>query len=254
MKNRKLLAANWKMHLSLTAAQALASETTQLYAREVTSGLRVVLAVPHPYLLAVRHLCKDHPNLAVAAQNLHQEAQGAYTGEVSAEMIASCGAEYVIVGHSERRLLYGETDELLLAKTQRALAAGLHPIYCIGETLTQREAGQTEQVIEHQLHTGVLKLNHAQLEKVVIAYEPVWAIGTGRNATPEQAQDVHADIRAAIATQFGATEAQAISILYGGSVKADNARALFAMPDIDGALVGGASLSSRSFIDIALAL
>ena len=186
----------------------------------------------------------------MSAQNCHQEAHGAYTGEITADMLKSVGCEYVILGHSERRAYFGEDDTLIAAKIQRALAAGLRPIYCCGEKLPSREAGEQEQVVGQQIKEALFGLSAEELSQVVIAYEPVWAIGTGVTASPEQAQDMHAFIRGLLKEQFGAESAGAMSILYGGSVKPANAKELFSQGDVDGGLIGGASLKAEDFLAI----
>ncbi len=246
---RAFLAANWKMHLSLTGAQALASEVIAMYRNEITVPVPVVLCVPSPYLAHVSHLVK--PTLFVGGQNLHESEKGAFTGEVSAEMLKSCGATHVIVGHSERRLLFGESDERLKSKLRRALDSGLRPIYCVGETREERASGTHESVVTRQMHAALEVLRPG--DEVVWAYEPVWAIGTGQNASPADAQAMHAVVRAVLHERLG-DSAERIPLLYGGSLNADNAQALFSMPDVDGGLVGGASLNARSFINILKAL
>jgi triosephosphate isomerase len=247
-------AGNWKMHLKATEAEILLSETIQMIRMEYSGKGEVIYAPPFPYLGLAQHQLKDYPRFWLAAQNLHAEVQGAFTGEVSAPMIASMGAAFCIVGHSERRQYFGESNALLARKLDQCLAHGLRPIYCIGETLAEREADQTFEVNRAQLSGGAFHLGAEDFSKLVLAYEPVWAIGTGRTASPEQAQEVHAYIRGLIAAQYGPEVAKSVSILYGGSVKADNAAALFAQPDIDGGLVGGASLKSREFVQIVKAL
>ena len=209
----------------------------------------VVVAPPFTALHAVAEAARGS-DIEVAAQHLHWEREGAFTGEVSAAMIRDAGAEYVIVGHSERRTLFGETDLTVNRRLLAALGAGLTPIACIGETLEQREANQTLAVLDQQLGAGFDGLTAEQLQDLLIAYEPVWAIGTGRNATPEQAQEAHAHIRSRMRQWFGAGTAERCRILYGGSVKPDNIRSLVAQPDVDGALVGGASLDARAFAEI----
>jgi triosephosphate isomerase (TIM) len=246
--SRLLLVANWKMHLDLTKAQELTSEVAAMlntYANEVA----VVLCVPAPFIQSVWHLAQDHIGLKVGGQNLHEQKQGAFTGEISGEMLKSVGASYVLV-----RQVYGETDELIAQKLTRALEAGLIPIFCIGETLEERESGRTAEVIERQIRAGLFTPTAEAITKIVLAYEPVWAIGTGKTASPEQAQEVHLQIRTLIRARFGDEIADNFTILYGGSVKASNAAELFAQPDIDGGLVGGASLQSREFVAIAEAL
>lgn len=206
----------------------------------------VVVAPPFTALAAAADRARDG-RIAVAAQNLHWEREGPFTGEVSAAMIHEAGAQYVIIGHSERRTLFGETNLTVNKKIGAALAADLWPILCVGETLQQREANQTLVVLDQQLREGLDGLTAGQLDALIVAYEPVWAIGTGHHATPEQAQDAHAHIRSRLRQWFGAEMAERCRILYGGSVKPDNTAALMAQPDVDGALVGGASLDVASF-------
>ncbi|WP_295801811.1 triose-phosphate isomerase [uncultured Microbulbifer sp.] len=240
-----LVAANWKMHGTQAFARQLLADLDKGLASSNCSA-QVLICPPFPYLSLVGEAVGG--NLALGAQNLSEHASGAYTGEVSAEMLLDCGARYVIVGHSERRSLYGESSQLVAEKYAAAKQSGLIPILCVGESLEQREAGKTLDVVAEQL-AAVTELALANpWQDAVIAYEPVWAIGTGKTATPEQAQDVHRFIR----EQLG--EAGAVTqILYGGSVKANNAVELFAQPDIDGALVGGASLKAEEFVSICCA-
>ncbi len=219
-----------------------------------TPATRVVFGVPALQLMQAQELVAGHTNYAIAAQNMHQETSGAYTGEISAGMLSEVGIEYVILGHSERRDYAGEDDDLINLKIQRALEAGLRPIYCCGEKLDIREAGNQELVVGKQVEQALYSLDPEQIEKIVIAYEPVWAIGTGRTASKEQAQDMHAYIRRMIANQFGADVAQNLTILYGGSVKPNNAVELFSQPDVDGGLVGGASLDAENFAAIVNAI
>ncbi len=232
MKRSRLVAGNWKMHGSRASIAALLDELVKAN----PSGCAV--CAPFPYLAQVAERLRG-TRIAWGAQNVSEHAQGAYTGEVSAAMLADLGCRYVIVGHSERRQLYGETDALAAAKFAAVKAAGMTPILCVGETLKERDAGRTEAVVAQQLD-AVLEKN--SFENSVLAYEPVWAIGTGRNATPEQAQAVHAFLRKKLP--------QGTSILYGGSVKPQNAAAIFAMPDVDGGLIGGASLVAGDFLNI----
>jgi triosephosphate isomerase len=244
---KQLIAGNWKMNGSL-------ADSTQLVAAlraGVVAGANatMVLCPPYVYLPAVRDWLQGSA-IALGAQDLaDREGVGAYTGEVSGGMLRDIGCSYVIVGHSERRALYGETDAVVATKFQAAQRAGLVPIVCVGETLEQREAGRTRAVIERQVAAVVAAAGVQAFAAGVIAYEPVWAIGTGRTAAPEQAQEVHAFIRGMIAAR-DATIAAGLSILYGGSVKGGNARSLFAMADIDGGLVGGASLVAKEFLEI----
>ena len=244
---RKLVAGNWKMYGRQTANAALVN-SIRLQINN-GDGVDLWLAPPSVYLTQVAGLLAGS-KLWLCAQNVAWEDDGAYTGEVSAGMLADVGVRAVIVGHSERRSRYGDTDECIAKRFAKAQAAGLVPVLCVGETLEEREAGKTEAVVQGQLAAVVEVNGVSALAKAVLAYEPVWAIGTGRTASPEQAQQVHAVLRAEVAKQ-DATVAQAIRILYGGSVKAANAAALFAMPDIDGTLVGGASLDADEFVAIA---
>lgn len=243
---RKLVAGNWKMQGRLATNASLIAGVTQGVA--TLDGVDVMVAPPAPYLAQVAGLLQE-TNIALAAQAAAAEADGAYTGETSVGMLADLGVRAVLVGHSERRSLFGETDAVVAAKFGRAQAEKLIPILCLGETLAEREAGQTLDVVGRQLQAVVAVHGIAALVQSVVAYEPVWAIGTGRTASPEQAQEVHAALRALVAEQ-NAEVASGLRILYGGSVKAANAVALFAMPDIDGALVGGASLVAEEFVAI----
>ena len=247
MTRKPLIAGNWKMHGSLGGSRAL----VEALRAGVTAGARatMLLCPPFVYLPAVQGWLQGSP-VAIGAQDIADKpGSGAYTGEVSGQMLRDVGCSHVIVGHSERRALYGETDAVVATKFQAAQAAGLVPIACVGETLEQREAGQTRSVVERQVTAIVESAGVQAFAKAVVAYEPVWAIGTGRTATPEQAQEVHAFIRGMIAKR-DATIAAGLSILYGGSVKGANARSLFAMADIDGGLVGGASLVAAEFLEI----
>ncbi len=242
MSRRKLVVGNWKMHGSRAAnAELLAALlASRPYAADV--------AVCAPFVFigdAAATLARS--DIVWGAQDVSAHEQGAFTGEVSAAMLAECGCRYAIVGHSERRALHAESDELVAAKAQAALARGVTPIVCVGETLAERDSGQTEAVVKRQLSVVIHQLAHCAAE-MVVAYEPVWAIGTGRTASPEQAQAVHRVLRAQLHAATGRGEA--MKILYGGSVKADNAAALFAQPDIDGGLIGGASLKAADFIAI----
>ncbi len=242
---KKLIAGNWKMNGGLAANQALLTALLDgLKAQPPVCG--VAVAVPAAYLAQVQSLVAGSA-IALAAQDVSSQESGAFTGEISAGMLRDFGTRYALVGHSERRQYHGETDELVAAKAQRARAAGITPIVCVGETLAEREAGQTEAVVKRQL-AAVIHLNGHCISEIVVAYEPVWAIGTGRTATPAQAQEVHAVLRAQLAA---ATEhAQRIPLLYGGSMNAANAAQLLAENDIDGGLVGGASLKAADFLQI----
>ncbi len=244
---RMFIAGNWKMHTDRVSAVALAESL----ADQSTSLGHVDLAIcpPFVYLDAVARAIAGS-ELAVGAQNMYHEDSGAYTGEVSAAMLLDVGCKYVILGHSERRHLLGETDEMVNRKLLAAHRAGLAPIVCVGELLEQREAGQTLEVIRTQFEGSLAGLSDEQMARTVIAYEPVWAIGTGKVATPDQAQEVHADLRKIIAGRYNEQLAEKVVIQYGGSVKPDNAAELLGRPDIDGALVGGAALKAESFLGI----
>lgn len=252
MKRQKIVAGNWKMNKTLEEANILTSEILGMVSDEVSGGVKVVLCVPFPYLLTTRNLLGNHSRIFVGAQNCSEHASGAYTGEVSAPMLKSMNIPYVILGHSERRQYFGENGSLLAKKTDIALANGLTPIFCCGEPLEVRERNEHEALVRKQVEEALFHLTPEAMQKVVIAYEPVWAIGTGKTATAQQAQDMHAVIRKHIASKFGQDIADGLTILYGGSVNAGNAKELFACPDVDGGLVGGASLKSREFTDIVL--
>ena len=247
MKRTKVIAGNWKMHNDNSAAQQLASQI-KIRTTEI-KNTEIILCPPFTALTVVNDVIKDSP-IALGAQNVYWEKSGAYTGELSAEMIKSTGAEFVIIGHSERRQFFGETDETVNKRTKAALEAGLKAIVCVGESLEQRESGATAAVIEEQITGSLAGLTTEQMDSVIIAYEPVWAIGTGKTASPEQAQEVHAQIRALVEKQFGSNVAASVRIQYGGSVKPDNADSLLSQPDIDGALVGGACLKAELFVPI----
>jgi triosephosphate isomerase (TIM) len=242
---RPLVAGNWKMN----GSRAMAADLAAGVAGEVVHGVDVLLCPPAVYIDTVAAAVRGRAVL-VGAQDCSEHEAGAYTGETAAAMLQDCGCTHVIVGHSERRQFFGDSDDRVAAKARRAHVAGLVPIFCVGETLEERRAGITAEVVERQLAAllGLAEIEHI-LRDLVIAYEPVWAIGTGETATPEQAQSVHATIRARLA-QVAPGSAADLRILYGGSVKADNARALFAMPDIDGGLIGGASLDAAAFLAI----
>ncbi len=247
-KNRKLIiAGNWKMNK--TVAEAL--DLVQGLKRELANikEIDIVVCPPFTVLSEVSRAILDS-NIRLGAQNMSENNFGAFTGEIAAGMLKEFSVRYVILGHSERRQHQKESDELISKKAQAAHAASLKPIVCVGETLADREAGQTEKVVGRQLTGSLAGLPQAQIEETVIAYEPVWAIGTGRNATPEQAQAVHAFIRRTVAEKWGEATAKRVRIQYGGSVKASNARELMSQADVDGALVGGASLEIRGFSDI----
>ncbi len=242
----RLVAGNWKMNGSLAANQALLNAV--IAGARHMSGASCAVCVPFPYLAQASALLAGSP-VALGAQNVSEHASGAYTGETSAAMLAELGCRYVLVGHSERRQIFGETDAQVAAKFVAAQAAGLIPILCLGETLAEREAGQTEAVVARQLDAVTAKAGVKALGRSVLAYEPVWAIGTGRTATPAQAQEVHAFLRGRVASADREV-ADALVIQYGGSVKASNAAALFGLPDVDGGLIGGASLVAEDFLAI----
>ena len=243
---QKLVAGNWKMYGGLKSNLQLLQDV--IAGVTPLRGMSAAVCVPFPYLAQAQSALSGTA-LAWGAQNLSQHTQGAYTGEVSAAMLQDFGCRYVLVGHSERRALYGESDALVAEKFAAALAAGLRPVLCVGETLAQREAGQTVAVVAGQIDAVLQRVGVAAFVGAVVAYEPVWAIGTGRTATSEQAQEVHAAIRAQIA-RADAKIADGLQILYGGSVKPGNAVELFGMPDIDGGLIGGASLVAADFLAI----
>jgi triosephosphate isomerase (TIM) len=246
MNKKQLIAGNWKMNGSLAENDALV--------RALVAGLRdaqcnVAVCVPAPYLAQVQML-RAGSALELGAQDVSQHAQGAYTGEVSAAMLKEFGVRYAIVGHSERRQYHCESDTLVAEKAKTALAAGITPIVCVGETLAEREAGKTEEVVKRQL-AAVIHTNGHCISEIAVAYEPVWAIGTGKTATPEQAQQVHAVLRSQL--KAATSKADRIPLLYGGSMNAANAQSLLSQPDIDGGLVGGASLKAADFLKIAAA-
>jgi len=241
---KPFLCGNWKMNTTRASATALASATAK--AAALAPGAEVGVCPPAPYLEAVIAAARGTP-LVVGGQNMYFEAEGAFTGEVSGPMLKDLGCRYVILGHSERRHVFGESDDLVARKVKAAFACGLQPILCVGELLQEREDGRTEAVVRRHVTSGLEGLSKDQARQVVIAYEPVWAIGTGRTATPDQAQEVHAFIRGLLADLYDKPLAQAVRIQYGGSVKPDNIADLMARPDIDGALVGGASLKADGF-------
>jgi triosephosphate isomerase len=241
----KLVVGNWKMNGGLASNKTLLSDIKAGW--KAAEGRKIAVCVPYPYLAQVNAALEATP-IEWGAQDVSEHEAGAFTGEVSARMLAEFGCRYAIVGHSERRQFYGDTDAVVAAKAVAALAGGLTPVACVGETLAERDAGMTMAVVSRQLD-AVLAAVGANAAKIVVAYEPVWAIGTGRTASPEEAQAVHAMVRARLAESSAAD----VAVLYGGSVKADNAKALFAMADIDGGLIGGASLKAAEFLAIARA-
>ncbi|MDD4143815.1 MAG: triose-phosphate isomerase [Prolixibacteraceae bacterium] len=246
---KKIVAGNWKCNTNVSEGIELAKAVDKLTAKEAANDVVVILGVPFTHLTKVVESV-DVNRIGVAAQNCAAEAKGAFTGEVSAEMVKSTGADYVILGHSERREYYGETSEILNKKLALALANGLTPIYCCGEPLEVREKEQQNVFVKNQLEETIFKLSVEDFKKLIIAYEPIWAIGTGKTATSDQAQEIHAFIRETIANKFGNEIADDVSILYGGSCKPGNAKELFANKDVDGGLIGGASLKADDFLGI----
>jgi triosephosphate isomerase len=244
---KKVIAGNWKMNKDLHQSQKLVSEIINGLGKDTKAD--VIVCPPFTSLSEVDSLLKG-TQIKLGAQNMYYEESGAYTGEVSADMLKSVGCEYVILGHSERRVIFNEPDELINKKIKAALAKGLKPIFCIGELLEQRENGETMQVVSRQVEKGLEGVSPEQMKNIIIAYEPVWAIGTGKTATPQQAQEVHSFIRELVAKKFSASVAENLIIQYGGSVKPDNAGELLSQKDIDGALVGGACLKADSFLGI----
>ncbi len=247
---QKIVAGNWKMNKTLAEAQSLTSEIANMVEDEAPSDVKVVIAPPAPFIYAVQNLIPEMGKIVLSGQNCHQEDAGAFTGEVSAPMLKSLGAQYVILGHSERRQHFSETDEELAKKTDNALKNDLKVIFCCGEPLEIREADTQNEYVTKQLTNSLFHLSAEQFKNIVIAYEPIWAIGTGKTASAQQAQDMHKTIRDHVASKFGKEAADETSILYGGSCKPDNAKELFSQPDVDGGLIGGASLKSRDFTDI----
>lgn len=242
---KKIVAGNWKMNKNLQEGIELAKGLNEALAAD-KPNCDVIICTPFIHLAKVSEII-DHKVIGIGAENCADKASGAYTGEVSAEMVKSTGAEYVILGHSERREYYNETPEILKEKVELALANGLKVIFCIGESLAQREANEQNAVVKAELEGSVFHLSAEQFKNIVIAYEPIWAIGTGKTATAEQAEEIHAYIRSVVAEKYGKEIADETSILYGGSCKASNAPELFAKPDIDGGLIGGASLKVADF-------
>lgn len=244
---KNIVAGNWKMNTTVPEGVKLAQEVNAAL-EGITAKCDVVIGVPFTHLTAVKAVIGD--KLGLSAENCADKVKGAYTGEVSAAMVASTGATYVILGHSERRQYYGETAETLKDKVALALENGLTPIFCIGEVLEERENGTYFDVVKAQVEGSLFDLSAEDFGKIVLAYEPVWAIGTGKTATADQAQEIHAFIRKTIADKYGAEVAENTSILYGGSCKPTNAKELFAKPDVDGGLIGGAALKADSFMGI----
>ncbi|MCX4259436.1 MAG: triose-phosphate isomerase [Muribaculaceae bacterium] len=248
---KNVVAGNWKMNTTLQEGVKLAEDVNEAL-KNVDAKCDVVICVPFTHLASVNAVI-DPAKLGLGAENCADHVKGAYTGEISAPMVASTGATYVILGHSERRQYYGETSETLKEKVNLALANNLTPIFCIGEVLEQRENGSYLEVVKSQIEEALFELSAEDFSKLILAYEPVWAIGTGKTATDDQAQEMHAFIRGVIADKYGKEVADNTSILYGGSCKPSNAKALFAKPDVDGGLIGGAALEAESFMGIVTA-
>lgn len=248
---KKIVAGNWKMYKDKSETIELISQLKEKL-NSFTPEVEIIICPPFTSIELAGELIKNS-KISLGAQNMHSEIEGAFTGEVSVKMLKSFGVEYVILGHSERRSYFKETDEFVNQKIKRAIEFGIKPIFCLGETLDERESGKTFEIVENQLTKGLSGISRIDLEKIVIAYEPVWAIGTGKTATPEQAQEVQAFLRAKISELYDSEIASKVCILYGGSVKPENASDLFKQPDIDGGLIGGACLKADSFYQIILA-
>ena len=244
----KIVAGNWKMNNNLEDAQKLTSEIVNMVKDEVMDNVKAIIAPPHPFLPTVKSLINGAEKVHLSAQNCHHEANGAFTGEVATSMLKSIGCGYIIIGHSERREYFNETNAQLAQKVNLTLGQGLIPIFCCGESLEIRESGKHEDYVNNQLSESLYHLSEDQFSKIVIAYEPIWAIGTGVTASSEQAQEMHKAIRTHLASKY--SNASNTSILYGGSCKPGNAKELFSCDDVDGGLIGGASLNSRDFVDI----
>jgi triosephosphate isomerase len=249
MSRKKIVAGNWKMHKTLEESMALTTEIRGMVRDELRGDTQVILFPPFISMAGISRLLEGSA-IGLGAQNCHWEDQGAFTGEISAGMIKSTGASYVLVGHSERRLYFGETNDQLAKKAKTAIRHGLKVVFCVGESQQEREDKTYFKVIEKQISEGLFHLDRKEFASVVIAYEPVWAIGTGLTASPDDAQEIHHLIRKLVANYYNEEIANGLSILYGGSVKPDNAAQLFAMNDIDGGLIGGAALKARDFIEI----
>jgi len=250
MRRTKIVAGNWKMNTNLERGLSLTKEIEGIVKDEVNNDAEIILCPPFISLASMTRLLNGNKRIKVGAQNCHQKESGAYTGSVSCDMIKDTGATHVIVGHSERRQYAHEGNKLLSEKVDMALKHNLTPIYCFGETQVERKSGQFTTVISRQISEALFHLDQTTFSKLILAYEPVWAIGTGETATPEQANEIHAMVRDQIKTQYDVNTAQAMRILYGGSVKPNNAEELFQQQDIDGGLIGGAALDARSFAEI----
>jgi triosephosphate isomerase (TIM) len=250
---KQIAAANWKMNLTYQQAEKLLDDILDAKI-ELTGNRLAIFAVPFPYLVLANSEVANTPNYFIAAQNCYTKASGAYTGEISASMLESLGIKYCVIGHSERREYFNESNQMLAEKMNICLQNEITPIFCCGEPLPVRDKSEQNEYVQKQLEESLFHLSDQELKKIVIAYEPIWAIGTGKTATTEQAQEMHKHLRSVLAGKYGAKTADEISILYGGSVKASNAGELFACPDVDGGLVGGASLVANEFIQIIQAL
>lgn len=250
---QQIAAANWKMNLTLSQGEQLLDDILNA-GIALNVHQQAIFAVPFPYLSLASSKVKGRQGYAVAAQNCSDKKSGAYTGEVSVEMLRSMGIQYCIIGHSERREYYGEDNQLLAQKLDRCLEAGITPIFCCGEPLSVREANDQNGFVQQQLEESLFHLSPEQIAKIIVAYEPIWAIGTGKTASTAQAQEMHEHLRSLFSEKYGREIAATIPILYGGSVKAGNAAEIFASPDVDGGLVGGASLVAQDFIEIIKAL
>jgi len=246
---KNIIAGNWKSNKTISQAIVLAEEVKAL-AAQIQTEAEIILGAPSLYLIPLKKVLGADSKVKLSAQNASAYRQGAYTGEISADQLAAADIPYVILGHSERRTLFGDTDEVIQTKVKQALTAGIRPIFCCGEPLEIRQADTQNELVKTQVETALFSLTDAELRNVVIAYEPVWAIGTGLTASAQQAQDMHAFIRSLLADKYGKSTADEISILYGGSVKSSNAAEIFGMADVDGGLIGGASLVAEEFINI----
>jgi triosephosphate isomerase len=246
---KQIAAANWKMNKTLAEGSTLLNEILSADFN-LNENQEVLFAIPFPYLINTASLIEGKENMFIAAQNCHHKTSGAFTGEVSVSMLSSIGIKYCLVGHSERREYFAESNQMLAEKVNLCLAENIKPVFCCGESLSIRDSGNQNEYVGNQLNESIFHLTEAQISNVIIAYEPIWAIGTGRTASAEQAQEMHAHLRSVLAEKYGQEIANNISILYGGSVKGSNAGEIFSMPDVDGGLVGGASLVAEEFVKV----